>query len=202
VTGDILWLVGRYAFLGLLYLFVLLVLRALVAEMHVEAPAASPLRHTMVMPRAADAGHTGELAPAAAAEHAVAEPAPEPRPIAAPVSLPPRLTVVESADPAELPTGTTFTLTAVTTIGRGTHNSIALPSDKYASTNHALVFVRDGALYVRDRGSTNGTLLNGTRADGEILLHDGDRLAVGTTVLRYSAGRAPEAPGPAETAGV
>jgi len=200
VTGDILWLVGRYAFLGLLYLFVLLVLRALVAEMHVEAPAAGPVRHTVVLPRVADAGHTGELAPGAPPE-APAVAAAEPRP-SAPTPLPPRLIVVESADPAELPTGTTFTLTAVTTIGRGTHNSISLPSDKYASTNHALVFVREGALYLRDRGSTNGTLLNGKRAEGEILLHDGDRLSVGTTVLRYSAGRAPEAPAPATAADV
>ena len=202
MTGDIVWLVGRYAFLGLLYLFVLLVLRSLVAEMHAEAPAAGPLRHTIAAPRVVDSGHTGELAAAAAPEHAVVEPAPEPRPMAAPMSLPPRLIVVESAEPAELPTGTTFTLTAVTTIGRGTHNSIALPSDRYSSTNHALVFVREGALYLRDRGSTNGTLLNGKRAEGEILLHDGDRLSVGTTVLRYSAGRTPEAPGPATEAEV
>ena len=202
MTGDIVWLMGRYAFLGLLYLFVLLVLRSLVAEMHTEAPPAAPIRHTIVAPRVADSGHTGELAPAPAPERAIGEPPAEPRPGVAPTPLPPRLIVVESAEPAELPTGTTFTLTAVTTIGRGTHNSIALPSDKYASTNHALVFVREGALYLRDRGSTNGTLLNGKRAEGEILLHDGDRLAVGTTVLRYSAGRAPEAPGPPTTAEV
>jgi len=99
--------------------------------------------------------------------------------------------VVASPDPAALPTGTTFNLTAVTTVGRGSHNSIALPSDRYASTNHALIFARGGAMYLRDRGSTNGTLLNDGRAEGEVLLHDGDRVAVGTTVLRYSAGRAP-----------
>jgi hypothetical protein len=195
VTTEIVWLVGRYAFLGLLYLFVLLVLRALVAEMRAEAPNEWPARYVEAAQRGADPAQTGRLAPSAEPEPALepavapaAEAAPQP---SRPAALPPRLIVVESAQPADVPIGTTLHLTAVTTIGRGPHNSIALPSDSYASTNHALVFVRDGALYLRDRGSTNGTTVNGSRAEGEVLLHDGDRIMVGTTVLRYSAGQTP-----------
>ena len=85
---------------------------------------------------------------------------------------------------------TAFALTAVMTIGRGAHNSVALPSDKHVSNNHALVFVRDGVIHVRDRGSTNGTYVNGARIDDETPLNDGDRITVGTTVLRYSAQQA------------
>jgi hypothetical protein len=175
LAPDILWLVGRYAFLGLLYLFVLLVLRALVAEMRCEA----------------------RLAPAAPPVPAVrpAEPAPSPAPAAParPVdealreSLPPRLVVVQSADPARLPVGTAFPLTAVTTIGRGEHSSVALRGDQYASTNHALVFMRDGVIHLRDRGSTNGTYVNGARLEDEIALQDGDRVAIGTTEFRFTA---------------
>jgi len=185
VTGEIVWLVGRYAFLGLLYLFVLLVLRALVAELRPEQGALRPARYMPESSPPVDPGRTGDLGAAVAPQ-----PAP---PVASPVrvALPPRLTVVETVDPRELPTGTTFNLTAVTTLGRGAHNSIALPSDKFSSTNHALVFLREGAMYLRDRGSTNGTLVNGQRAEGEVLLHEGDRITVGTTVLRYGEGPPP-----------
>ena len=193
MTTEIVWLVGRYAFLGLLYLFVLLVLRALVAELRPEQGALRPVHYMPEPAPPVDPGRTGELA---------APVAPEPVPPSTSpvrVSLPPRLTVVETVDPRELPTGTTFNLTAVTTLGRGAHNSISLPSDKFASTNHALVFLREGAMYLRDRGSTNGTLVNGQRAEGEILLHEGDRVTVGTTVLRYGEGPPPAEAEPSET---
>jgi pSer/pThr/pTyr-binding forkhead associated (FHA) protein len=204
VTSEIVWLVGRYAFLGLLYLFVLLVLRALVAEMRAEAPSAWPARYMEAAQPGGDPAQTGQLAPPAEAEPAL-EPAAPPASDAAPqplrpAALPPRLIVVESGQPADVPIGTAFSLTAVTTIGRGPHNSIALPSDSYASTNHALVFVREGALYLRDRGSTNGTTVNESRAEGEVLLHDGDRIMVGTTVLRYSAGQTPAQVAPLDSA--
>jgi hypothetical protein len=192
VTSEIAWLVGRYAFLGLLYLFVLLVLRALVAELQTE-PAPSSPAHPAPAPAA-------RPAPGPAIEVREPEPPPAaPEAVRAPVvaTLPPRLIIVESPDPLGLPTGTTINLTAVTTLGRGAHNSVALPADKFASTNHALVFVRDGAMHLRDRGSTNGTLLNGERLEGEVALRDGDRITVGATVLRYGAGATPPE-GPAE----
>ena len=36
-----------------------------------------------------------------------------------------------------------------------------LADDSFVSTVHARVFRRDGAVYVEDLGSRNGTLLNG-----------------------------------------
>lgn len=178
-TTEILLTVGRYAFLGLLYLFVLLVLRALLAEMRTEMqPSIFPADRPEVE-------NTRSLGPEreAAPEEAVGARLPS-------QPLPPRLVVVESSDQGELPVGTAFTLTAVTTIGRGPHNSIALPTDKHVSNNHALLFVRDGIIRIRDRGSTNGTHVNGVRIEDETPLDDGDRIAVGTTVLRYSAQQA------------
>ncbi len=175
-TAEIVLSVGRYAFLGLLYLFVLLVLRALLAEMRAEVqPAVLPMHRGGPRPAVAVPG-----APVAPAEER-----PEPRIPAQP--LPPRLIVVESADPGQLPVGMAFTVTAVTTIGRGPHNSLALPTDKHVSNNHALLFVRDGTIRLRDRGSTNGTYVNGERIEDEAPLNDGDRITVGTTVLRFSA---------------
>ncbi|MGQ9732088.1 MAG: FHA domain-containing protein [Candidatus Zipacnadales bacterium] len=178
---ETVWLLGRYAFVGLLYFFVLLVLRALVIEMREEAVLV-PARHTDVaFPVQSSDSDTGDLAPVVAGTT-------PPGSSGSSRDLPPRLVVVESADPRVLPVGTTLNLTAVTTIGRGTHNSLALSSDQYASTNHALLVMRDGVIYLRDRGSKNGTFLNGALVEAETALADGDRITVGTTVLRYSAG--------------
>ena len=180
MAPDILWLVARYAFLGLLYLFVLSVLRALVAEMRAEAT---------VLPRAPEPAVAATPGPEPAA---VLRPAPAAT-VAASVSerlrepLPPRLVIVRSPDPERLPVGTTIPITAVTTIGRGEHNSVSLRGDQFASNNHALAFLRDGVVHLRDRGSTNGTLVNGCRLEDETLLADGDHISVGTTELQFSA---------------
>lgn len=51
--------------------------------------------------------------------------------------------------------------------------------DLEVSARHALILLRDGACYVRDLGSTNGTYVNGVRVAGEARLADGDRVAFG-----------------------
>ena len=40
---------------------------------------------------------------------------------------------------------------------------------------------------IEDLGSTNGTLVNGTRIDGEQVLQDGDVISVGATHMRFGA---------------
>jgi len=69
------------------------------------------------------------------------------------------------------------------TIGRAGGCHITLPDDTFASTLHARVFDRNGAVYVEDLGSTNGTYVNGNRLAAPVLLRPGDRVQVGTTVL-------------------
>ncbi len=181
MTPDILWLVARYAFLGLLYLFVLFTLRALIAEMRSEAraPVSAPAPASPPLTRRVEAAMAPVPVPTPAADTAsIPDRLKEP--------LPPRLVVLRSAEPDQLPIGTTFAVTAVATIGRGEHNSVALTGDQFASTNHALVYLREGAIYLRDRGSTNGTLVNGGRLEDEALLHDGDRITIGTTELQFN----------------
>ena len=58
--------------------------------------------------------------------------------------------------------------------------------DTYASQLHARVFNRDGQLFVEDLGSTNGTFLNRKKVQGPQVLHRGDRLQVGNTVLELA----------------
>ena len=69
------------------------------------------------------------------------------------------------------------------TIGRGQGCAVHL-DDTFASQLHARVFQRDGAVFVEDLGSTNGTFLNRKKVHGPVPMHPGDRLQVGHTVLQ------------------
>jgi hypothetical protein len=95
----------------------------------------------------------------------------------------PRLVVLHS-ESVELPPGREYPLLAAATIGRAAHNLVVLP-DTFVSSQHALIFLKEGRRVLRDRGSTNGTLVNGHRISGDHLLRDGDQIMVGTTLLRY-----------------
>jgi pSer/pThr/pTyr-binding forkhead associated (FHA) protein len=57
-------------------------------------------------------------------------------------------------------------LTGEVSIGRGDSSKIRL-TEGNPSRNHALISVRDGLVWLKDRGSMNGTFVNGTRLDNE-----------------------------------
>jgi len=67
-------------------------------------------------------------------------------------------------------------------IGRGDRCAIRL-QDTYVSQVHARLYPKDGAWYVEDLGSTNGTLLNDRRVQQPVEVHAGDVVKVGKTVL-------------------
>jgi len=67
-------------------------------------------------------------------------------------------------------------------IGRGDRCAIRL-QDTYVSQVHARLYPKDGAWYVEDLGSTNGTLLNDHRVQQPVEVHAGDVVKVGKTVL-------------------
>lgn len=75
---------------------------------------------------------------------------------------------------------------AETTVGRGEDADIRIP-EGHVSRVHALLLLRDGALWVQDMGSSNGTFLNGARlARGARLLH-GDELSFDTKPFQVLA---------------
>ncbi|MFW5921105.1 MAG: diguanylate cyclase, partial [Polyangiales bacterium] len=81
--------------------------------------------------------------------------------------------------------GEMFRLGPANVIGRGDRTDIRIP-DTEISRRHARVVERDGALWVEDMGSTNGTLVNGDPVR-ERELRDGDKIQVGTTtILKFS----------------
>ncbi len=64
-------------------------------------------------------------------------------------------------------------------IGASPSCSVVIDHDTISS-RHAAITYRDGNFYIRDLGSTNGTLLNGIRLDREMMLSDGDNITFGT----------------------
>jgi two-component system, cell cycle response regulator len=68
-----------------------------------------------------------------------------------------------------------------TVVGRGPEAQIRL-ADTGISREHAELVVAGGRVSVRDLGSTNGTFLNGIRADAREL-HDGDKVSFGEATL-------------------
>ncbi|HEX6986835.1 MAG TPA: ATP-binding protein, partial [Planctomycetaceae bacterium] len=75
-------------------------------------------------------------------------------------------------------------------IGRGVRNEIRL-LDTEVSRQHAQVSRDGGRCVLADRGSSNGTYLNG-RPVKQAVLSDGDRIQIGRTVLLFSESRGDE----------
>jgi hypothetical protein len=149
--------------LALLYLFFFRVLRAVWAELR-------PPKLVGVAPRIAAPGTPAPAGRGRAARHkAKAEPAV------------PRLVMVEPVEQQ----GRAFPVGTEMTLGRAAGCQITL-DDTYASQIHARVFERDGQFLVEDLGSTNGTYLNRHKVTGPMVLHRGDRVQIGNTVLELA----------------
>jgi hypothetical protein len=165
----------KLCLLALLYLFFLRVLRAVWTE----------VRGPRTVDRRARGGQAPALAAAPAGAGAVA-----PMPTAAASRGSRRaerkadrhsVTGLAIVEPANL-RGTSFPLADEITVGRAAGCHVTL-DDTFASQIHARVFNRDGQIYVEDLGSTNGTFLNRNKVAGPQVMHRGDRLQVGNTVL-------------------
>lgn len=81
--------------------------------------------------------------------------------------------------------GTDYRLNlGTTTIGRASENDVVLDDDT-VSRQHALIREDRGHFTLQDRGSLDGTYLNGETLRGSVTLQDGDELSLGNTVLRF-----------------
>jgi pSer/pThr/pTyr-binding forkhead associated (FHA) protein len=150
----------KICLLALLYLFFLRVVRAVWAELR-------PPKLVPAAPRRAAAPSRGARR--------------QQRRKAKSQAAEPHLVVVEPAEQR----GRSFPLGAEVTVGRAAGCQITI-DDTYASQIHARVFQRDGQFLVEDLGSTNGTYLNRHKVSGPMLVHSGDRLQIGNTVLELA----------------
>lgn len=74
---------------------------------------------------------------------------------------------------------------AVLRLGRAEHNDIVL-TDTSASREHAMIRRdADGASFIADSGSRNGTTLNGRAVTTPVRLTDGDIIAIGRQELKF-----------------
>jgi hypothetical protein len=107
---------------------------------------------------------------------------------------------LESATPPELVVETSRAFTPgtryplvkeTTTIGRTSPSDIVLEADDSVSRAHAEITRDGGSLWIEDLNSRNGTLVNGQRLSGGVLLRPGDDVAVGSTRFRYVSNDTP-----------
>lgn len=70
-------------------------------------------------------------------------------------------------------------------VGRSPGADIVLPG-AYVSGKHARFAPKGPALVCEDLNSTNGTLANGRELVGPTILHDGDVVQIGDTVMRVT----------------
>ncbi len=60
------------------------------------------------------------------------------------------------------------------------------PNSDLVSRHHCVFSIDDYAIRLRDLGSTNGTLVNGTNLRGEVILKAGDRVTIGKLELEVN----------------
>ena len=145
-------------------------------------------------------------APEAPVAAAPAPAAPPVAPIVEPPTAPTPAPVAPAAAPAPAPStrvpgrqalatlevmnegplkGTKFELhSALTNIGRGEHNDIAI-KDESISDSHAKVQKRPDGWYVVDQGSTNGTYVGGRRVQGEVRIEGAPDLRFGGIKMTF-----------------
>jgi pSer/pThr/pTyr-binding forkhead associated (FHA) protein len=85
------------------------------------------------------------------------------------------------------PDGVEHELTESVSVGRDPTNDLVMESSA-VSREHAAVTFQDGRWYLEDRGSFNGTYLNGTRVvpGTPLPLRHADRISIGTETLLFS----------------
>jgi pSer/pThr/pTyr-binding forkhead associated (FHA) protein len=162
----------KFALLGLLYLFFGRVLWAVWSEVR------TPKQHAV---HAAPAQQRRDTAPTAQQKRPGQQrPAQKPRKAQKGRSgRVGRLVILEP----RARRGTTVAMSGEITLGRDPSCSFTIDDDSFISQLHFRIYDYEGQPMLEDLGSTNGTFHNGNKIMGSKLLHPGDRIQVGTTVI-------------------
>lgn len=93
------------------------------------------------------------------------------------------LEVIKSFREGKLKKGSIVPIYKETTIGRGKDNTVII-DDPFVSTKHARIILKNNSYYLEDRGSTNGTILNGELIKGITKLNKEDRIEIGKMIFK------------------
>jgi len=160
----------KLVLLALLYLFFGRVLWAVWSEVRASGNTRAGVSHGPVV---------DPSSPTVAAERPTSQKRREVRPPRGRAGRVARLVVLEP----KVARGQAYKLDREITIGRDAKCTITIPDDTFVSGLHARIFDHEGQPMVEDLGSTNGSFLNGNKLAGTKLLHPGDRVQIGYTVL-------------------
>jgi len=80
-------------------------------------------------------------------------------------------------------TGEEYPLLSLTSLGRAPTNTISI-NDTFASSEHALLAMRNGQWWIEDRRSRNGTLLNDIPVTEPMVIIHGDIIGIGSIKFR------------------
>ena len=153
----------KFAFLAVLYLFLLWISRNALKD----------LRRTTIQTTPTPGGYAPVAAPDATGIHSASGQGTGPED--------PRL-VVERA-PGHVP-GMEYEVGDGAVMGRGDQAEIRL-EDPFASSRHARLTRQGAVIVIEDLGSTNGTYLNEELLSGPQPLHAGDRVRIGDSEFTY-----------------
>lgn len=164
----------RFGFLALLWFFVIIVVKTVRKDsegMEIRTRDGQRISNRIARRQARTKKREEASAPELSSSPVVSPPQPSPTPL-----------LVVTAGPL---TGTALPLgNQDIQIGRAPNNSLIL-DDSYASSHHARIFNSNGAWWLEDLGSTNGTLLNGNPVRSPLRLHPGAPITIGQTVMEF-----------------
>lgn len=167
----------KFVLLGLLYLFFARVLWAVWSEVRTPSQ-----RRVASAPRQATAPSAGQTTPMGRPAAAATNTAPVPKPTKRSKQQRGRATRLVLLEPRSR-RGVTIQLGGDIVLGRDASCALMIDDDAYISQRHVRFYDYDGQPMVEDLGSTNGTFHNGSKLTGTKLLHPGDRIQAGTTVI-------------------
>jgi hypothetical protein len=163
---QIVLLAGKFVFLIVLYLFIYRVIRSIMRELRVAAPAAGK-REWSAQAKEYPAGGQPAAAATASTERGSGV----------------WTLVVQKSPSLSAGEAYAFPVGAHALAGRSPEMDIYL-EDTFVSSKHALFEATAAGLQVEDLRSTNGTQVNGADVSDATVLRVGDRVEVGDTVFQ------------------
>ena len=93
------------------------------------------------------------------------------------------LEVIERGENFNLRVGGVIPLNNELSIGRKEDNLLIL-GDKYVSSKHAKIYLKNTDYILQDLGSTNGTLINHKKVTEKVVIKKGDEIKIGTSIFK------------------